>query len=232
MFLLYKGPSLIDGKPIVAAITGINDLSTNRKTGPMAQMYILREDISPVEAVKTGEDYSVCGNCPHRGENGKGRSCYVDPWRGPQSVWRALPKYKPYVPGVIRAHQLGLRLGAYGATAAIPFEYTEQAAKDALYTTGYDHEWRTCDQRLKKYLMASCDSEQDRIEAKAMGWTTFRVKTPEQPKLAKEYVCPASEEAGFVAKCFTCKKCSGDKAKDVVINVHGTRKRHFKLEVA
>lgn len=232
MFLLYKGPSMLDGKPIVAAITGIETLSTNRKTGPMAQLYIIREDISPVEAVKTGEDYSICGDCPLRAGEDRGRACYVNYGKGPATVFRYLSKAKPYVPGIIKARQLGIRLGAYGDPAAIPFESVKLVTEDALYSTGYTHQWRTCDQRLKQLLMASCDTPQDRLDAKALGWSTFRVKHPMQEKMAKEYVCPASEEAGKKSMCFTCKKCSGDKAKDVVINVHGTYKKHFKVEVA
>ena len=63
--IIYKGPSLIDGKPIVVIATFTN---RNTKTGQVVQTYILREDINPLEASKTGADYSICGNCPMRGE--------------------------------------------------------------------------------------------------------------------------------------------------------------------
>jgi hypothetical protein len=65
--ILWRGPSLIDGEPIVAIAVGLANASSNRKTGAMLQTYILREDISPVDAVRTGADESICGDCPHRG---------------------------------------------------------------------------------------------------------------------------------------------------------------------
>ena len=64
--IIYQGPSLIDGKPIIAIAT-LN--SRNGKTGEMIQTWIMRSDIEPHKAIKTGEDSSVCGDCPHRPEN-------------------------------------------------------------------------------------------------------------------------------------------------------------------
>jgi len=80
--IIYNGPSLLDGKPIVVIATYSN---RNTKTGHVVQTYILRSDIHPLEASKTGEDYSICGECPMRGEltrdpsrkQAKGRKCYV-----------------------------------------------------------------------------------------------------------------------------------------------------------
>jgi hypothetical protein len=63
--IIYKGPSLLDGAPIVAIATYSN---RNTKTGKVVQTYILRSDINPREASKTGADFSICGNCPMRGE--------------------------------------------------------------------------------------------------------------------------------------------------------------------
>ena len=58
-YVIYKDPSLIDGKPIVMiAITA----SRNTKTGNMMQTYIIRPDIDPMLANKTGADFSICGN--------------------------------------------------------------------------------------------------------------------------------------------------------------------------
>ena len=62
--IIYKGPSLLDGKPIVVIAT----YSTrNPKTGNALQTYILCEKIDPREASKTGADYSICGDCNLRG---------------------------------------------------------------------------------------------------------------------------------------------------------------------
>ena len=91
--VIYNGPSKLDGKPIVAILTGMKGNSSNPKTGGIAQLWILREDIHPAEALKTGEDSSICGGCVHRGqvdENGEtdGNTCYVR-LMGPISIWNA-----------------------------------------------------------------------------------------------------------------------------------------------
>ena len=85
--VIYNGPSVIDGSPIVVVLTGIRGSSSNPKTGRMVQSWILREDMHPVEALKTGADASICGQCPHRPDADGRRSCYVNPM-GPASVWR------------------------------------------------------------------------------------------------------------------------------------------------
>ena len=65
-YVIYKGASLIDGKPIVVIA---NISSVNAKTGNAIQTTILRDDIDPLLANKTGEDYSICGTCPHEREH-------------------------------------------------------------------------------------------------------------------------------------------------------------------
>jgi hypothetical protein len=64
--VLYRGPSRLDGAPIVCVATGFRSPSDNPKTGPMVQTWIMREDVAPHTAQKTGEDSSVCGDCPLR----------------------------------------------------------------------------------------------------------------------------------------------------------------------
>ncbi len=79
-YVLYEGPSAINGDPIVAILT-LN--STNKKTGNMAQLWILHKDIPPHIAQKTGDDNAICGDCPIKKE------CYVLTFQGPLSVWNA-----------------------------------------------------------------------------------------------------------------------------------------------
>ena len=62
--IIYQGPSLLDGLPIVAIATYSDK---NTKTGKVLQTYIMRSDISPLEASKTGQDFSICGDCKFRG---------------------------------------------------------------------------------------------------------------------------------------------------------------------
>src|SRR4051794_34520074 len=96
-YVIYRGPSEIDEQPIVAIATGFQKKSKNRKTGPdLIQVWILREDINPVEAILDGADISICGLCPLRGipEEGKirDRKCYVPVWRAPLSIWRCFKR--------------------------------------------------------------------------------------------------------------------------------------------
>jgi hypothetical protein len=83
-YIIDRGLSPIDGQPYVAILTL---KSTNRKTGDMAQVWILREDINPVEAVQSGKDVSICGDCPHRKQQDGTRSCYVNVGQGPNSIY-------------------------------------------------------------------------------------------------------------------------------------------------
>ena len=64
--VLWQGMSRLDGAPIVCVATGLRSSSTNDKTGPMVQTWILREDMAPHVAQRTGQDASVCGDCPLR----------------------------------------------------------------------------------------------------------------------------------------------------------------------
>jgi hypothetical protein len=92
--IIYNGPSLLDGKPIVVIATFSN---RNTKTGAVVQTYILRSDINPLEASKTGEDFSICGDCTMRGEvttdparkQAKGRRCYVNLGQGVLIVFKS-----------------------------------------------------------------------------------------------------------------------------------------------
>ena len=59
--IFYDGPSMLDGSPIFAALVGLDSPSANTATGSMAQVYIMRSDITPVSAIATGADASICG---------------------------------------------------------------------------------------------------------------------------------------------------------------------------
>ena len=87
-FVAWEGISPIDGNPVVVVVTGFDGGSGNRKTGGMLQTWILRADVEPHVAVRTGGDRTICGSCPLRGVAGKGRVCYVVPFQAPLSVWR------------------------------------------------------------------------------------------------------------------------------------------------
>jgi hypothetical protein len=227
--ILYRGASMIDGSPIIVIAT---DSSKNRKTGDMIQTWILRDDINPIDAVSTGADVSICGNCPHRGDGkGKGRSCYVSYFQAPQQVYKTAQKggYRATDSVDMFAGRF-VRFGAYGDPAAVPFEVWARIAAVAAGFTGYTHQWKTADSRFAGICMASCDSESDRIDAIARGFRTFRVRSENDPILTGEMVCPASEEAGKRLKCEECRACAGTRggklaaaAAGVTIIVHGSK---------
>ena len=90
--ILWEGASLIDGAPIVVIATGTRKASGNVKTGAMIQTFIIRSDIAPHIALRTGDDRSVCGDCPKRPLTFKARSagdkpCYVDVAKSVRSVY-------------------------------------------------------------------------------------------------------------------------------------------------
>jgi hypothetical protein len=94
---IYDGPSLGDGVRILVLLSGLATPSINSKTGDMIQTYIVRADMAPDIAAKTGEDSSICGGCNFRpvavklaaavGENWV--ACYVDKIRGPAGAWKS-----------------------------------------------------------------------------------------------------------------------------------------------
>ena len=240
-YVIYDGPSQIDGKPIVA----IAQVGTgNRKTGKgMVQTWILRSDIDPISASRTGEDSSICGDCPHKGKPSDkatgwaiGRSCYVNLLFAPNGVYKAYKRGSyPVAQGhdAIRAIGLGMgvRLGSYGDPEAIPEHVWRSLTSAAAYVTAYTHGANT----MPDMVMTSADSAAQAHDAWGKGERTFRVISALDKVIkGKEILCPASEEAkaasGKTVTCAMCKLCGGNsvKAKSVAIVAHGASKRTTK----
>lgn len=231
--ILFEGPSLIDGQPIVVIATGIKNPSSNVKTGKMIQTWIMRSDIAPTKAHKLGLDISVCGDCPHR----KG-TCYVTLFHAPLGVYKAYKRgsYTKASDSLIRELMLDrkVRIGAYGDPGAVPFSAWEPIIESSKAHTGYTHQWKTTYTELKSVCMASCDNENDYQIAQSAGWRTFRVKSPDMQKRKNEVVCPASDEGGNKLQCIDCLACSGGNRKSsIVIDVHGTKRNlnAFNLQI-
>jgi hypothetical protein len=247
-FIFYRGPSQLDGAPIV----GIAVLrSANSKTGDMVQTYIIRADQAPLEALASGADASVCGSCQHRPRRERMRdkrgrftrkiktvrTCYVDIGKSVSAVYRAFVagSYDTLEPidGAARLAGRMVRLGAYGDPTAIPVHVWLALLADAAGHTGYTHQWRApLAADFAPIVMASADSPRDREEARAAGWRTFTVRTADQPLAAREIVCPASPEGGDRLQCIDCGACDGaDRAGKVsiAIVVHGAMARHFRV---
>lgn len=236
--VLYEGPSRIDGAPIVVIATGLLSGSGNGKTGAMVQTWILRADVSPLVALRTGLDASICGGCVHRPKSFDGakwykRSCYVRVDTAVEGIWQAWKRGGVY-PHVsvtdiasVFAGRL-VRFGSYGDPAAVPVVYWQVIKSAAGGTTGYTHQYRS--ERLRDTLSVcqlSADTVEDVASARALGVGSFRVKRAGEAVLPGEVVCPASAEAGKVATCATCRMCDGVSGFNVVIDAHGIGAKQF-----
>lgn len=244
--IFYTGKSRIDGSPIVGIATFSKG---NAKTGKLVSTWIIRSDIHPMDAINTGADKSVCGNCPLRGEIrpaserlvkgkfggetvNKGRSCYVNVGQAPSRVYEAYKRGNYVTLTAEHAKHFagrGLRFGSYGDPVAIPLQ--DWKLLESLCTgktkAGYTHQW--ANGRFKawrKKLMASTHTEAENELAHAAGWRTFRTIMTLESKTGAEIICPASKERGHVATCETCGACNGRKSEgdgraSVSIVAHG-----------
>lgn len=234
--VLYKGPSKLTGDEIVVILT-LN--SANRKTGDMAQTWILNADISPVDAIKQKQTESICGSCPLQQANGG--ACYVNVGQAPLSIWRAWRKGQ-YAEHLISEYAIKdeflntllrhkrVRFGAYGDPAAVPTNVWSTLAESARGHTGYTHQFNhpSFDKDLAKYCMISVDTAKQAQELHATAQAgddyklykarTFRVITQDAPLLPNEIVCPSSDGI----ECRDCLLCDGAGSQpNIAIEVHG-----------
>lgn len=227
----WEGPSDFDGEPIVVVATSVNagKALVNKKTGDLAQVWILPARMSPLDSMRTRDDSSVCGDCKLRpqGRRGglEGRACYVNPGM-PDMVWKAWQsgKYPPLRTGDLEDRPV--RLGAWGDPAAVPFEVWGAVLTGVERWVGYTHAWRFCDPRFRKLVMASVDTPEERTDAAQMGWRTFRTRLPHEALAHHEIACPATPEGGEKTTCVECVLCDGvqyreDTRRDVAVVVHG-----------
>lgn len=220
-FILYEGPSVLDGAPIVCIATFG---TKNRKTGAMVQTWILRSDINPVEALKTKQDSSVCGNCPLK--QSVGGACYVNVGQAPNAVYKAYKAGKyPTLTQPQAATMLAgamVRLGAYGDPAAIPVSVWDNALSLAAGNTGYTHQinHKNFNSSILKYTMASADTVRQAQGYHATGYRTFRVVTDYNRLLAGEIICPSDTDGTSCAACGLCASALADKP-NIAIMVHG-----------
>jgi hypothetical protein len=231
-FILGEFLSPIDQQPCVAILTL---KSTNRKTGNMPQVYILRTDIKPTEAIASGDDFSICGDCTHRKNSYTlERSCYVNVGQGPNSVFKAY-KRGSYVSADDNMEALAkalkgrsIRWGAYGDPATIPPSIFATVNAFAKKHTGYTHQWKKDFAHFYKgYFQASCDGLQDYLDASAHGWKTFAVAPVGSTLPGK--LCPATVE-NSQAQCITCSLCDGAK-QDIYVEAHGVGKKYVTEKV-
>ena len=225
-FVLYEGPSMLTGAPIVAVLT----LKTsNRKTGNMAQVWILDAgELTPVQLSQAKRDESICGNCIHR--QSLGGACYVNIGQAPTAVYKAYKngRYTKYN-AETHSHYIStrqVRLGAYGDPAAVPFEVMQAITEQAKGHTGYTHQaaHKSFDTRFMGICMVSADTPKQAAKWQAKGAHTFRVALAGDSLADGEVECLADSKG---IQCVDCGLCNGIQG-NVAITVHGTRAKNFK----
>lgn len=216
----------------VVIATGFETPTANVKTGDMIQVWILRRDINPIEANHSNKDRAICGDCPLRGDHGKGRTCYVTLSQAPLAVFKAYqagnyPKLHDYSVFAGRS----VRFGAYGDPTHIPHNIIQDICRYASNWTGYTHQWRNpVFSAYKSYLMASIEDGWGLDDAHKTGWRTFRVVSDANLRTSREIVCVNESRD---VQCADCGLCAGTaiKAKSIVITVHGTGATYFQKSV-
>lgn len=235
--IVYEGPSMLDGSPILAIATL---KTTNGKTGDMVQLWIIRADMSPLDAVRKKLDVAICGKCPLR--HAEGGPCYVNVGQAPQAVHRTYqndPAREKYIDGQVvspqaeqqqdthvqqqqqqrDAHRADLlrgrkvRFGAYGDPAALPVHVLKQLASEAIGWTGYTHQMRhiNFDPAVLDYCMVSADTAKSAEKAWAQKARTFRVVRDITEIKPGEIEC-LSDAKGLT--CEECMLCDGKGATD------------------
>lgn len=222
--VIWEGPSPLDGKPVVALAT---KGSTNEKTGKVCQVYILRADVPPIEAVSNGADVSVCGHCPMRGDGFVERSCYVNIAYGPKLVWDAWKRGKYALTENQVMEGRVIRWGAYGDPAIVPEAVVRRCNTLSSGHLGYTHQWmRPFAQWSKGVFMASVETESQERVLRARGWGTFRVGKKDGSDIGSAKLC-ANSITGIT--CVECMECDGHGAA-IYIAAHGSGQKYVPAE--
>jgi len=241
--VLWEGMSQFDNTtPIVVIATGLVNRSSNAKTGPMVQVYIIEQNRKPTEVLSDCSDGAICGDCKHNYSSGE-RSCYVNVGQSVNSVWAAYQR-DSYTRidlnetwGTVTSPFWGerVRIGTYGDPAAVPFDVWEPLLDTLKKSrtegtrsmwTAYTHGWKYTDPRFKSFCMASVDNEEEYQLAHSEGWRTFRTMAPMEEPSRSEFYCPATDDhldrTGHQVNCIDCGQCNGgDRRASVAIYIHG-----------
>lgn len=229
-YVVYDGPSRIDGERILVLLSSVDLPSKNTKTGPMYQCSILVADMPPWDALRSGRDYSICGTCPHRPQapGGRERTCYVD-LRFISPIWHA--RRAPFEDAI--AWGAEIRLGQYGDPWAAPIDVWRRLTRHARLWTGYTEFWREAQADSpwwRHIFMASVSSAEEAREAHVLGWRTYRTLAPDERLELGEIMCPHYADESL--QCIKCQLCDGvaptatlhgpDRRRSIAAPVHGS----------
>lgn len=259
--ILWEGTSQLDGvTPIVAIMTGITRKSKNDKTLDLKQIWIIRSDKAPNLAATDNTDGGICGDgerrCIHarRFDEATGkfvRTCYVN-LRTPSTIFRCYSKGNYGKLNLYNVEQVrqavwgrgvgGVRIGAYGDPAAVPYEVWKAITEVADFTTGYTHQWQWISRGYGEFCMASSESTELTMLAESMGYRAFQVVgVGEAKQTMKEMVsaglkprrCPSDPALPVKVGCADCKGCSGFRvARHVVIEAHGATAKQYRTKLS
>ncbi len=212
--VLYRGrsPFVTDGDDQYAVILTFQ--SDNRKTGDMAQIWLIAENESPLEARKLGLHRIVCGDCAVV------KLCYVNLAQRPRTLYAAYkrgdyPDYDSSAHDYVVAAN-GVRFGAYGDPVLLPIWLVRHFVElSGGRYTGYTHQWRRPEfQIYRPYFMASCETLADVQLAESMGWRWYMVTT--EDSVPGAVLCPHQNTAlQQLVLCNTCWACNGAKDRPV-----------------
>jgi len=239
-YIIYNGPSVLDGSPIIAVAL----MKGNKKTGSGIQIQITRSDMDPRVASKTGCDSSICGDCKHKGvvnpDSDKvladNRSCYVNIGMGVLNSYRSYLKggYPDISNNPEAIAELGrdkfVRVGLYGDGHALPDYVVDTVLKFARNYTAYSHQinHESINKFRNDIYMVSADNLQDAKKHWSNGMRTFRViRDASEVDTKNEILCPNHNNKDIT--CDKCKLCAGSSinAKSIANPVHGSGSKHF-----
>lgn len=225
-YLLYAGPSMLDpDSDVVAVISGFTRKSRNHKTKDLLQVSYFRADMHPQDAINSGLDKAVCGDCPFTKNAGNGhRMCFVRM----QHVFGQYHafcrgKYQP-LPSWDLLNGWNVRLGSYGDPASVPVEISHNIKLRAAKTKGYTHSWKEFPE-LKPICMASVETDKNFYAARLAGWKTFRVRSHDDQRLFPREVLCLNYSRDL--SCEDCPLCEGKSQKSlhVAVPVHGLQRK-------
>jgi len=225
-----------EGADIFAALTGLTKMSKNKKTGAMLGVSILPLAEKPSDSIKHKNDGPQCGGCALAAHTPGPWSCYVNPV-GLNSVWGATVavaiaqktwRYAEYsgkktiskmVDKFLQLSPVPIRLGTYGDPALLPLRLLKKLVRGRKYT-GYTHQWETCSPEYSAYLMASIDHSNNKADAIALGYRTYRILGELDTLDSDEIMCPHDSHG---VQCADCRLCSGNgvEAKNIAVRISG-----------
>lgn len=185
--------------------------SSNRKTGPMIQTWIMNKE------TKEG---GACNDCTSLD------LCYV--FQGKISIQKKM-KRDGYEEIQVNLEKKRVRVGTYGDPTVFPLKVWEDL--NIKKHTGYTHMWRLPHvQEYKPFLMASVETLESYHLAKELGWKAFYnmldvylglVSIEQVLNETSMLQCPNTTHE---ISCYDCLLCDPKKGgKDIYINPHGGR---------